>query len=239
VDVAPGDTGAPVTPVPPVVLVPDREDDLLEALAHELKTPVKAIRLLAEAVRSSAGSVSPEQLTRSMESILRCSAFMGALVERLGSGEGFTALRRRPVDIVPVVRETIDDIAAILDSHMVAPALSDRAVAVADPVAVRQVLVNLLTNAAAYSPTGSVITVRLGEDEGRVLLSVEDRCEGIPAADQARLFERWERANEQPNGSGLGLYLSRLIARAHGGDLLLTSGDAPGCRFTLSLPHAA
>jgi signal transduction histidine kinase len=100
-------------------------------------------------------------------------------------------------------------------------------------------LVNLLTNAAAYSPTGSVITVRLGQDEGRVLLSVEDRCEGIPAADQARLFERWERANEQPNGSGLGLYLSRLIARAHGGDLLLTSGDAPGCRFTLSLPRAA
>jgi signal transduction histidine kinase len=142
------------------------------------------------------------------------------------------------VDIVPVVRETIEDIAAILDSHMVALALSGRAVAVADPVAVRQVLVNLLTNAASYSPAGSVITVRLGQEDGRTLLSVEDRCEGIPAADRGLIFERRQRGNDQPDGAGLGLYLSRLIARAHGGDLLLTSGEAQGCRFTLSLPRA-
>lgn len=100
-----------------------------------------------------------------------------------------------------------------------------------------QIVVNLVGNAVRYAPRGSIILVGLHREEGRVALSIADEGKGIAAADQARVFEKFERVDpSEPGGNGLGLYIARRLARAMGGDLTLASAPGKGARFTLSLP---
>jgi signal transduction histidine kinase len=100
-----------------------------------------------------------------------------------------------------------------------------------------QILVNLIGNAVRYSPRGSTLRLRLARDGDRAVVTVEDTGQGIAAADQARIFEKFERVDSgEPGGSGLGLYIARRLARAMGGDLTVDSAIGQGARFTLSLP---
>jgi signal transduction histidine kinase len=224
--------------VAPVVVVPESNDYVLEALSHELRSPVKAVQLLAEAVRASVESLSPEQVRRFMEAILRSTGFMGELLERLAEASGgvLETVRRRPVDVGSLVLETLEDMAGLLRSHRVRVDVSDGRWADFDPLRVRQVLVNLLSNAAKFSPPGSTVTVELSSDARGIEVAVSDRCSGIHPDDRARIFERFQRAHDLPEGSGLGLYVARTIARAHGGDVTVGPGDPDGCRFALALP---
>lgn len=100
-----------------------------------------------------------------------------------------------------------------------------------------QILVNLIGNAVRYSPAGAMVWVR-PEREGRaVCVIVADQGKGIAAEDQARIFEKFERVDpSEPGGSGLGLYISRRLARAMGGDITLDSAQGQGARFVLTLP---
>lgn len=102
---------------------------------------------------------------------------------------------------------------------------------------VLQILVNLIGNALRYSPEGSAIWVRLEQtgDEARII--VADQGSGIAPEDQQRLFQKFERLGRSDHGgSGLGLYISRRLARAMGGDITVESARGQGARFTLSLP---
>lgn len=100
-----------------------------------------------------------------------------------------------------------------------------------------QILVNLLTNAVRYSPRGQPVIVEVNVVDGRAVATVTDRGKGIAAADQGRVFEKFERVDVgEPGGNGLGLFISRRLARAMGGDLTVESAPGEGARFTLSLP---
>ncbi len=100
-----------------------------------------------------------------------------------------------------------------------------------------QILVNLVGNAVRYSPSGGVVTVSV-DREGRV--TVADAGKGIDAADQARIFDKFERVDAlEPGGSGLGLYIARRLARTMGGDIVVESAPGQGARFTLRLPADA
>ena len=102
-----------------------------------------------------------------------------------------------------------------------------------------QILVNLLGNALRYAPRGSIVLVGLDRRGDQVAVSVTDEGKGIAPADQARVFEKFERVDPgEPGGNGLGLYIARRLARAMGGDLTLASIPGEGARFTLSLPVA-
>lgn len=223
-------------PMAPTVVVPDPADPALEELAHELQTPVKAIQLVAEAVRASAGSLSAEQLQRLVESILRSTRFLGELVERLANGNGLAGLRPHPTDVGSLLFQILEDSVGVLRGRRLRLTISQGARAHLDAVRVRQVLVNLLSNAARYSPPGSTISVELGADTRGVSISVADQCPGIRPADRSRIFRRGYRAHLEPPGAGLGLSIARAIARGHGGDLTVRSGRSGGCRFTLTLP---
>jgi len=118
-----------------------------------------------------------------------------------------------------------------------APALDERLLARAEYRRVLQILVNLIGNAVRYSPPESMIWVRVDEEGGRVRAVVADQGAGIDPADHERIFERFERLGRSGDGgSGLGLYLSRRLARAMGGDVTLESAPGQGARFTLDLP---
>jgi signal transduction histidine kinase len=220
------------------LVVPDVLEPLLEDLAHELKSPIKAIRLVAEAIQDSAESLPPQQLHRLIGSILRSTRFMGDLVERLTLERGGEppALRRLRADLGSLLLETIEDMVGILGGRRLRLTISAGARIHLDPVRIRQVLVNLLSNAARFSPPGSTVSVALGPHPGGIAISVADECSGIRPIDLGRIFQRGQRAPGGPGGSGLGLSLARAIARSHGGDLTVRSGAAGGCRFTLTLP---
>ena len=107
-----------------------------------------------------------------------------------------------------------------------------------EPRGVVQILVNLLGNAVRHSPESGTIAV-IGERRGdNVAVTIADEGPGIAEADHKRIFERYERVGDAPGGIGLGLAISRRLARSMGGDILLQSAPGEGARFTLVLPAA-
>jgi signal transduction histidine kinase len=107
-----------------------------------------------------------------------------------------------------------------------------------DGVRLRQVLANLIGNAVKYSPEGELVEVRATAVNGRVVIDVTDHGNGIAPADQRLVFEKFGRVSgtSAKPGTGLGLYIARAIAEAHGGQLEVTSAPGLGATFTLTLP---
>jgi signal transduction histidine kinase len=103
---------------------------------------------------------------------------------------------------------------------------------------VLQILVNLVGNAVRYSPAGAMVWIRTEEEGDLAAVIVADQGQGIPIAEQDRIFEKFERLDpSEPGGSGLGLYISRRLARAMGGDITVDSAPGMGARFVLTLPR--
>ncbi len=102
---------------------------------------------------------------------------------------------------------------------------------------VLQIVVNLIGNAVRYSPEGSMVWLRTERDADTAVLIVADQGKGIAVEDQERIFEKFERVDPaEAGGSGLGLYISRRLARAMGGDIVVDSAPGQGSRFVLTLP---
>ncbi|MET0249318.1 MAG: HAMP domain-containing sensor histidine kinase [Sphingobium sp.] len=122
--------------------------------------------------------------------------------------------------------------------EILAPGAGESVPALGEFRRVLQILVNLIGNAIRYSPEGTQVHVRAGSHAGRATILVADQGPGIPVEAQARLFLKFERlGRDDPGGSGLGLYISRRLARAMGGDILLESEAGEGARFVLTLPQ--
>ena len=120
-----------------------------------------------------------------------------------------------------------------------APAIGEVIEAKGDFRRILQIIVNLISNAVRYSPPGSSVWVR-GETEGDLAaIIVADQGKGIAVEDQLKIFEKFERLDpSEPGGTGLGLYISRRLARAMGGDINVDSAPGQGSRFVLTLPLA-
>jgi two-component system sensor histidine kinase KdpD len=108
-----------------------------------------------------------------------------------------------------------------------------------DPVLVEQLFLNLLENAAKYTPPGSEIDIRATREGGTLVVDVGDRGPGIPPGDEERVFERFHRGEHTGvRGVGLGLPIARAIAQAHGGRLVAANRPGGGAVFRLTLPLA-
>lgn len=104
---------------------------------------------------------------------------------------------------------------------------------------VLQILLNLIGNAIRYSPDDGMIWIRLEHDADTIVLIIADQGRGIATADHARIFDKFERVDpSEPGGSGLGLFISRRLAQAMGGDIVVDSAPGQGARFILTLPAA-
>lgn len=222
---------------------PDDLSVIAATVAHELVAPLAIIASGANLLRRTDGvERDPEETDEIIAAIERNVAMAQIVVEALRTLDvegGDLELARRPVAITELVETTVRDLdQTILRGHPTSVWSPDEDIEVlADPPRVRQVLFNLLSNAAKYSPSGRdiIVEIRGGTDAAQVV--VRDRGHGVAPADAERIFEKWERADERTPGLGLGLHLSRAIARAHGGDLALEDApDDEGARFVLTLP---
>ncbi|MFD5828850.1 sensor histidine kinase, partial [Lentzea sp. NPDC060358] len=143
------------------------------------------------------------------------------------------------MDLSVVAEAAADAFRAARPSHEL-EVDADTVTMTADPTRVRQVLDNLLTNAAVHTPAGTAVRLKVTAENGWAVVRVSDTGPGIPQADQARIFDRFYRVDDsrtrQRGGSGLGLAVVRSLVEAHGGSIGLAS--RPGeTVFTIRLPR--
>jgi two-component system OmpR family sensor kinase len=212
--------------------------------SHELRTPLAAIRGYAQLARMHADEL-PVEVRRALERVDAESARMSGLVDdllllaRLDAGR---PLERKPVDLTRLAIDATSDARVAAAGHRWQLDLPTEPVSVTgDEPRLRQVLANLLGNAAKHTPAGTTVTVALADTAAsrEAVLSVTDDGPGIPPVLQSRLFERFVRGTptRSPGGhsTGLGLAIVDAVVAAHGGRVSVAS--IPGqTRFTVTLP---
>ncbi len=218
---------------------------LLSAVSHDLKTPLTAIRGLAETLEHPDGLAESER-TDIARSIRVESDELRRLVSNLLDlariqADGVT-LHKEWHSLSEIVGSALARSAATLPSRTVSTDLpSDLPLVEADGVLIERVLTNLLDNAAKYTPSTSMIAIRGGYADGTVSLFVEDDGPGLPPGDPDRLFEPFARGREESSiaGVGLGLALCRRIVEAHGGIITAGPRQPHGSTFEIRLPCPA
>lgn len=218
--------------------------DFVANVSHELKTPVGAIAVLAEAVLDAADD--PDEVRRFGEKILRESTRLGKLVTELIALSRLQGAEKLPeltvVDIDTVVDEALGRIRLAAESAGI-DITTDSASGLSvegDRTLLVTALSNLLDNAVAYSQAGSPVSISRKLVDGYVEIAVTDRGIGIAEADQQRVFERFYRADKARSratgGTGLGLAIVKHVAANHGGEVRLWSRPGVGSTFTLRIP---
>ncbi|MEW5847399.1 MAG: HAMP domain-containing sensor histidine kinase [Myxococcota bacterium] len=217
-------------------------DEFLMLASHELKTPLTTSLLLFQSLRKHdrlqcMSAANAESLERQ---ILRLNALVEQLLDVSRIRHGRFAPRRKDADLVQLTREVIWRFRFDAEQKGSSVSLSAPASVVvsADAAQIDQVLANLLSNAIKFGE-GRPIQVNVDVLPERAQVRVHDSGIGIPAADQARVFQCFERAVSLKNfgGLGLGLYISKRIAEAHGGGIGVESSVESGTTFTLWLPR--
>jgi two-component system OmpR family sensor kinase len=218
---------------------------------HELRTPLTSVRGFAELYRIGAVDQGPA-LDDAMSRIEAEAARMGVLVDDLlllARLDQQRAMEISDVDVVDLVTDAVTAARACAPERDVAVHVSDPAVGLSvpgDPLRLRQVVDNLLSNALRYSPPDQPVDVRIGVlgdadgPPGWATIAVVDHGPGMPPEVAARVFERFYRADaarsRADGGSGLGLAIVAAIVAAHAGTVNLDTGPGQGCRATVSLP---
>jgi PAS domain S-box-containing protein len=219
---------------------------LLARISHELRTPLNAVLGFAQLLEADA-ALDARQRRYAAESV-RAGRHLLALVDDLldlGRAEsGDVTLQLAALDPGTALQESLALVEPLADAAgvRIEPPVSALPRLRADPLRLRQVLTNLLSNAIKYNRAGGWVRIE-GEHVGdRCALSVIDNGPGLDAGQQARLFQPFERLGAESGpvaGTGLGLTLSLQLARAMGGDIVVTSRPGQGSRFTLTLPAVA
>jgi two-component system, OmpR family, sensor histidine kinase SenX3 len=219
--------------------------DFVANVSHELKTPVGALNLLAEAVQEAAED--PDAVSRFAGRMQTESARLSRLVQQiieLSRLQGDDPLEDpQAVDVDNVVARSIDQ--STIDAQSKDISLvhnGDRGLQIlgnGDEIALA--LGNLVANAVTYSPEGSTVVVAGRANDRMVDLTITDQGIGIPASELDRIFERFYRVDparhRSTGGTGLGLSIVKHVAASHGGEVRVWSVEREGSTFTLSLPR--
>ena len=218
--------------------------DFVANTSHELKTPVGAVSLLAEAIESAADD--PEQVRVFASRLTAEAQRLASLTSRI-----MNLSRLQASDELSEMRDVAVDevLTSAIESSMIQAAASgveivrggDRELFVrGDAQVLSEALSNLIVNAVAYSPHGSKVGVGVKRVDDVVEVAVTDRGIGIPEADQQRIFERFYRTDQarsrRTGGTGLGLSIVKHAVQRHGGEVRLWSRPGRGSTFTIRLP---
>ncbi len=213
-------------------------------VAPVLRQPIARIIANAETIRTRLAGPLAEEYSRYAADIAAAGQHLLALVEDIADlevveAEDFSTGPDR-IDLADVARRAAGILGVRAQEQGItidAPKLGESLPAIAEFRRVLQVLLNLVGNAIRYSPASSQVWIRLEGEGTRAKVIVADQGPGLSVDQQARIFEKFERlGRSDEGGSGLGLYISRRLARAMGGELSVESAPGQGARFTLEVP---
>jgi len=216
--------------------------DFVSLVSHEMRSPMAAVIGAARTLQQRWRELSPDQresfLALIGDETARLAGLIGDVLDTSRIEAGTFSYRFGEVDIATLVRDSVTTAAIGQDEIPVVTDISTVPVVRGDADRLRQVVGNLIDNAVKYSPAGEQVQVRVAPFDGSVLVAVTDRGPGIERTDQRLIFEKFGRvAGPQAKpGTGLGLYIARSIAEAHGGTLDVASSRGLGSTFTLKLP---
>jgi PAS domain S-box-containing protein len=222
------------------------KSDFIATVSHELRTPMTAVYGAARTLLRPDVDLPDDQRSELLEMIATQSERLAQITEevllasRLDRGE--VTVEQDRVDVAELARRTVETMQPQISVAvtLVAPG---EAFATGDRDRIEQILINLLDNAAKFSPSGGGITVSVSETAEHIELAVTDEGVGIAAAEQEAIFEKFYRVDphlsQTPGGTGLGLYISRELAERMGGEIAVASQPGSGSTFVLELPRAS
>lgn len=229
-------------------LIEQSKQTFVATLTHDLKTPIRAEFQALDLLRTgSFGPLNQEQ-QEMLKEIIQSNRYMSRLVESLLTTymyeEGKMELRLEPVDLNRMIREevaaSLRTLASEKGQHLEVKLDESLPPVRMDRIEIQRVLNNLVQNAITFTPNDGKITLATEFKEHRAWVSVTDTGQGIEPQNLALLFDRYKTMAKkfQQVGTGLGLYLSRMIVEAHGGHIGVESELGKGSRFFFSLPLA-
>ena len=223
-----------------------QRDEFLSVAAHELRTPITALRLrlqsLEQSLRRGLGG-DPEEVAEKISRSMRNATRLAVLVERLLDVSrivgGRLTLNREPVDLAEAAQDVLEDVKeqAVIAGSELRIDLRARPRAEVDLLRIEQVLTNLIGNAIKYG-AGKPVDVTIDQRGESAVIAVRDQGIGIDAENLERIFNRFERVApiNRYAGLGLGLYISRRVVDAHGGIIRVWSEPGQGATFEVTLP---
>ena len=225
------------------------KDDFMSSVTHELRTPLTSIRALAELMRDDPEMEAPQRaqfLAIVVAEAERLSRLVNQVLDMAKIESGHAQWRNAEVDLRRLLQQAVDSTAEIFHERGAEVALelpAELPMLHADADRLTQVVLNLLSNAAKFVPAGNGrVVVRAHASEQAVTVEVRDNGPGVPADQHSLIFEKFRQGGDQsqrPQGTGLGLPISRQIVEHFGGRMWVSSPPGQGACFAFSLPlHA-
>lgn len=224
------------------------QTDMMGIAAHDLRTPLTVIGGFASTLRLRWDTVEPDErlhlLDRMVANTKRLVDFVENLLQFARIESGDLRCNLEPFDLGELVQRTVAEASAATSGVRVQATIpGDLPLGLGDEQRQWQVLTNLLTNAAKFSPPGGLIEVAVARNDTELSVSVRDHGPGIAPEDAGRVFEKFAQleareGQRRPVGTGLGLYICKSIVEAHGGSLTLRTTEGEGCTFTYTLQIA-
>jgi signal transduction histidine kinase len=219
------------------------KDEFVSSVTHELRTPLTSISGYIELLSEEEQDEERREYLRIIDR--NAERLLGLVSDLLFSArlqDGRLELERSDVDLREIVADSADSARPRAEASRVTLRVEAADVPVVSGEAVRlaQLVDNLVSNAIKFTPAGGEVTIRLLARDGVACLEVSDTGIGVPEAERERLFDRFFRSQSalerQIQGTGLGLYISRAIAEAHGGRIGVQSELGVGTTFVVELP---
>lgn len=226
------------------VAAEQRKDEFISMASHELKTPVTSLKgftnLLQRRLAKQGDTQALHYLDRMETQLNRLTKLIGDLLDISRMQVGKLALDMETFDLDTLVQETVENVQATTETHQFFIEGETKGRVQGDRDRLGQVFINLLTNAARYSPQGNKVMVHLSQDHGQAIVGVQDFGIGIDQVHLKKIFERFYQVadpdKQTTQGLGIGLYISRDIVDRHHGRIEVHSRRGKGSTFTVILP---
>ncbi|GGG58675.1 hypothetical protein GCM10007332_20520 [Epilithonimonas arachidiradicis] len=223
--------------------IEQRKDDFLSVASHELKTPLTSIKGLIEVLQRLKPENSSEKFISILDKVAgqadRLNLLINQLLDTSKIQSGHIELHKEPFEIDQLLSDTISNFKYGDSNHRINLRGKTNAIIHGDDLQISQVINNLLSNAIKYSPEDKVIDVQSDKVSNYVKVSVTDYGIGISRSDQAKIFDRFYRAQDIQQkfaGLGIGLYICQQIIVSHDGTLWVESEEGRGATFNFTLP---